>query len=274
MFPNVNPRLSLFGAALLFPLHLLASDPPSVLWSRFDFDSRPYPVFIAATAVLNADGSPSAIVPQDWRIGPQHFRSLAPRPNSQTLRLDSPLGVWDSTTLCQHGTLEVDDDPEERAIRDNAHNAIANARAIVSGTIKRVIPGFFNGFPASLVELDHIDRIKLGTSYSAAHEVLYLRLPYARFAIGDIEYCRSSGPGSYVPRIGDELLVFAYVPPPDVDGTLLYLSDDDIIAQSSLKRDLRIPKSLAFFGSTGSTIGSITASIRAVLSPSGPLKVR
>jgi hypothetical protein len=266
MFSNVNARLSLFGAALLFPLHLLAADPPSVLWSRFDYP--PHPLFIAATAVLNADGSPSAIVPEDWRIGQQHFRSLAPRPNSQALRLDSPLGVWDSVTLCQIGSIEEEN--EEMVSKGNAHDAITNARTIVSGTIKRVTSGFFNGgSPGSLVELDHLDRIKIGTSCSVLHDVVYLRLPYARFAIGDIEYCRATGPGAYVPRIGDELLVFAYNPPWDVDGKLLYLSADDVIAQSSMEPDLRIPKSLAFFGGTGSTIGSITASIRAALSPHG-----
>jgi hypothetical protein len=267
MFPNVDVRLSLFGAALFFPLCLLASDPPSVLWSRFDYP--PSPLFIAATAVLNADGSPSAIVPKDWRIGQQHFRSWASRPNSQTLRLDSPLGVWDSATLCQHGWLSVDDDPEEFVSRGNVHDAIANACAIVSGTIKRVTPGFFRGFPGSLVELDHLDKIKIGTSYSALHDILYLRSPYARFAIGDIEYCRDLGPGSYVPRVGDHLLVFVYSLSSDVDGRLLYLSADDVIAQSSMEPDLRIPKSLAFFGATGSTIGSITASIRAAISLSG-----
>lgn len=253
---NVIAHLSLLGAALLFPLQLLAGDPPSVLWSRFD--SRP--VFIAASAVRNAGGSPSAIVPEGWGIDQASLRSRVAPPNSQT----PPFGVWDSMTLCQHGWMSVDDDPEEYVDRTNAHSAITSARVIASGTVKRVTPGFF-WTPASLVELDHLDKIKIGTSYSALHDVLYIRIPYARFAIGDHEYCRDLGPNAYAPRVGDKLLVFAYNPPLDAEGKLLYLSLDDVIVQPSAERELRIPKVLAFFGGTGSTIESITASIRAAM---------
>ncbi|MEA2164105.1 MAG: hypothetical protein QOK37_2232 [Thermoanaerobaculia bacterium] len=253
---NLTARFFLLAAALLFPLHLLADDPPSVLWSRFD--SRP--LFIAASAVMNPDGSPSAIVPEGWGIDQTSLRSRVVPPSSQT----PPFGVWDSVTLCQHGWLSVDDDPEEFVNRSNAHDAIISARVIVSGTIRRVTPGFFYT-PASLVELDHLDKIKIGTSYSALHDVLYIRIPYARFAIGDHEYCRDLGPNAYAPRAGDKLLVFAYAPPLDAEGKLLYLSSDDVIVQPSAERELRIPKVLAIFGGTGSTIESITASIRAAM---------
>jgi hypothetical protein len=166
---------------------------------------------------------------------------------------------------CRNGMM-LETSLEPLVDRHNLHDSIANARVIVTGTIKSVTPGFFYGDPASLIELSDLDKIKLDASYSSVRDSIYLRLPYAQFVSGETEYCRESGPGSYVPHAGDRLLVFAYDKPLDVDGTLIYSTSGDVIAQSSDESAARVPKSLSFFDTPNATISSIVVTIHATLS--------
>jgi hypothetical protein len=159
----------------------------------------------------------------------------------------------------------AEESPQQLADASTQHSAIVNAKAIVAGTIRSVTPGFFSGSPGSLIELDNLDKIKASALYNELRESLYLRLPYAQFVTGGIEYCRESGSGKYIPKVGDRLLVFAYGAPGDTAGTFVYTTSDDVIAQP---RDgvIRIPKSLSFFDNPAATIATVTTVIRSELS--------
>jgi len=228
-------------------------------------DGTARPIFIAASAMVTADGTPSAIVPEDWRLQQQRHAAMISRLAMQRPAEASALGMSTAALPCR-GVMMYESSLEPLVDRASLHDAVANARAIVAGTIKSITPGFFYGFPGSLIELDHLDRIKLDASYSAVRETIYIRLPYAHFESGGAEYCRESGPGFYVPRAGDRLLVFTYDRPLDPDGTLIYSTSSDVIVQSTVESEIRVPKSLSFFDSPNATISSIATSIHATLS--------
>ncbi len=254
-------RLTLL--AFLFSVPVLAADPPSVLWSRFD--PTPRPVFIAATSMVMADGAPSAIVPEDWRVQQQRFGAMVSQLAARRPTEASAPSVHTTTMPCR-GVMMNESALEPLVDRHTRHDAITNARAIVAGTIISVTPGFFYGSPGSLIELSSLEKLKLDRSYSAVHDTVYLRLPYAHFVSGGTEYCRESHPGYYVPHAGDKLLVFAYEPPSDATGTFIYSTSSDVITQSAGETPARVPKSMPFFDSPTAAISSIVSAIRSTLS--------
>jgi hypothetical protein len=242
--------------ALLFPVTLSAAPPPSVILSRTDAHS---PIFISASAMVDTDGATAAVVPEDWRVQQQRIAQVFSAHRSEV----SAFGV-SSAAPCQAGMLV--ESPLERLVDNSTRNAaIVNAHAIVAGTIRSVTPGLFFGTPGSLIELGELDKIKADSSYASLQDSLYIRLPYAQFTIGGIEYCRESGLGAYAPKVGDRLLVFAYGAPMDAAGTLVYSTSDDVIAHPN-NGAIRIPTALSFFDNPEATIAAITAGIRADLS--------
>jgi hypothetical protein len=262
---EISMRLAFLrvSVGLILSLPLFAGEPPSVIPSKM-IGGAGNPIFVSAAAMVTADGTPSSVVPEGWRLRQQRFLAAVSRYKAQSLHEAATSRVPDSNVLCSDGMMaETDVDP--LVPRDNRHDSIVNALAIVAGTIKSVTPGLFDGDPASVVELGHLNKIKLDASYSAVRDVIYVRLPYARFLSGGTEYCRESGPGAYVPKTGDQLLVFAYDPPVDMDGTLVYSTSKDVIAQAHDEIAIRVPKSLEFINIQGATISSITTSIRATV---------
>jgi len=242
--------------ALLFSVTLFAAPPPSVILSRYD--SHP-PLFISASAMVAADGTTAAVVPEDWRPSMKRLAEVISEHRSQLSALS-----LSSAAPCQGGMLS-EESPQQLADASTQHRAIANAKAVVAGTIRSVTPGFFSGSPGSLIELDNLDKIKTSALYNELRESLYLRLPYAQFVAGGIEYCRESGSGKYIPKVGDRLLVFAYGAPVDTTGTFVYTTSHEVIAQPS-DGAIRIPKSLSFFDYPAATIATITTVIRAEIS--------
>ena len=243
-------------ALALLSVPLFAAPPPSVILSRYD--AHP-PVFISASAMVAADGTMAAVVPEDWRQRMQHLAEVF----SQNRDRVSALGL-SSAAPCQGGMLS-DESSELWVDTSTRHDAVVNAHAIVAGTIRTVTPGFFQSGPGSLIELDDLDRIKADTFYNRLGDTLYLRLPYAQFVIDGVEYCQESGPGKYAPKVGDRILVFAYLVPGDMSGTLVYARSSELIVQPS-QGAIHIPKALSFFDDPTATIATIATGIRSEFS--------
>jgi hypothetical protein len=245
-----------YGIALLFSATLFAAPPPSVILSSYGAHR---PIFVSASAMVAADGTTAAVVPEDWRPGLQHLAEVFSAHRRQVSASSLP-----STAPCQGGMLT--DEPLEQFMDvSTPHNRVVNARAIVAGTIRSVTPGFFWGMPGSLIELDNLDKIKLDALYKNLGGNLYLRLPYAQFVVNGIEYCREPGPGGYIPTVGDRLLVFAYRPPADAAGTFLYAGSREVIAQPG-GGTILIPKEFSFLDDKAATIENVTTIIRSELS--------
>jgi len=245
-----------YAVALVFSVTLFAAPPPNVIVSRTDART---PIFISVSAMVAADGTTAAVVPKDWRVQQQRTAEVFSEHRAQA----SALGI-SSAAPCQGGML-VESPLDPLADISTPHNAIVNAHAIVSGTIRSVTPGFFFGTPGSLIELDTLDKIKADALYGGLRGSLFLRLPYAQFIVGGTEYCRESGPGAYVPKVGDRLLVFAYGAPMDAAGTFVYSTSNDVIAQPG-DGSIRIPKPLSFLDNPKATIATVALRIRSELS--------
>lgn len=246
-----------YGIALLFSVTLFAAPPPSVILSSY---GAHHPIFISLSAMVAADGTTAAVVPEDWRPGVQHLGEVLSAHRRQVSASSLP-----STAPCQGGMLT--DEPLEQYVDiSTPHNRVVNAHAIVAGTIRSVTPGFFSGgLPGSLIELDNLDKIKLDALFKNLGERLYLRLPYAQFVMNGVEYCQASGPGAYKPAVGDRLLVFAYRAPADAAGTFLYAGSREIIAQPG-GGTILIPEVFSFLDDKAATIETVTTAIRSQLS--------
>lgn len=241
-------------AVVHFSVTVSAAEPPAVILSG----TGNHPLFIAASAMVAADGTTASVVPEDWRVQREQLAQVLPKHIADV----SAFGTI-SAVPC-HGAMLLETPLEPLLDRTTRRNAIMNAHAIVAGRIRSVTPGFFFGTPGSLIELDSLDKITVDAAYSRVRDRLYIRLPFAKFVSGGTEYCRESGPGAYVPKVGDRLLVFAYDYPMDAAGTLVYSTSNDVISQPS-GGAIRVPKSLSFFENTQATIASVVASIRSML---------
>jgi hypothetical protein len=211
------------------------------------------------------NGVESGIAPADWHVRERQNASV------EKLRFRDESSAFSMTratpALQCHGVIMDETNLEESVSRYTPDESVLNARAIVAGTIKSVTSGFFYGTPGSLIELGDLDKLKADSSYAHVSDTLYLRLPYAHFESGGVEFCRESRPGSYVPAPGDRLLLFAYTAPVDVSGSLVYSTSNDVIATSSAN-GLHIPQMLAFFGDRATTLPRIESKVRAILSTS------
>jgi hypothetical protein len=235
-----------------------AATPPTVILSG----SAGTPIFVAASTMFLPNGVESNIAPEDWRVRERQNALVA------KLRARDEASAFSmaraTPALPCHGVIMDETTLEESVSRYTPGDSVLNARAIVSGTIKSVTSGFFYGTPGSLIELGDLHKIKADSSYARVSDTLYLRLPYAHFESGGVEFCRESTPGSYVPATGDRLLLFAYTAPVDVSGSLVYSTSNDVIATSSAN-GLHIPKMLAFFGDRATTLAGIESKVRAIL---------
>jgi hypothetical protein len=159
----------------------------------------------------------------------------------------------------------VESEHEPLVDTSTQQKAIANAHAIIAGSIRSVTPGFFYGAPGSVIELDNLDKLKADALYASVRDKLYIRLPYAHIGTADTEYCSESAPEAYIPQVGDRLLVFAYGATADTAGTFVYTSSSDVIAQPS-GGAVRLPKSFSFFENPKATLENVLGVIRLELS--------
>lgn len=251
----------IYGALVIFSFGVMAEDAPTVIMNTYN--SGATPIFIAGSSMYSANGELSAVVPQDWRAQQQQLATMMARCGSAHNQSMSTAHTSSSalTEPCG-GAMIAESSRESLVSRDSRQASIANAVAIVAGTVKSITPGFFYGYPGSLIELRELDKIKLEAPFARVRDTLFIRLPYAHFISGGVEYCRETGANAYIPALGDQLLIFAYDPPSDVSGTFVYTTSSDVIAQSGGTTGTRIPTLLSFFAAPDATIASIVAGIR------------
>lgn len=204
--------------------------------------------------MVGADGATAAIVPADWRPELQRLTALFSEHRGQVSSLSAS-----SSTPCASGGL-VEATNELMVDTSTRHNAVTNAQAIFTGTIRSITPGFFERTPGSLIELGAVEKVKADARFSDVGDHLYVRLPHAQFTVAGVEYCQESRP-AYIPTVGDRLVVFAFRGPGDESGTFLYTTASDVIAQSA-DGAIRIPKALAAFEGSDVTLATIVSFIR------------
>jgi hypothetical protein len=125
------------------------------------------------------------------------------------------------------------------------------ALAIYSGQIESISRGFFDGLPASLLQVKVTEAFR--TSEQVARETVLIPYPFARFKIGESTYCGGSTE-MYQPAIGDQVLVFIYDPPLNAARTLVFPRNPELFFQSTAGRlvvpaPLKTDRDIAIAGS-------------------------
>jgi hypothetical protein len=118
------------------------------------------------------------------------------------------------------------------------HRSIADLRAhsgaIYRGRIAAVTQGFQLEAPVSLLSIDIRRAIRANDGFPARGSVQVI-YPAADFRIGGTRFCNAGPNQSYLPAIGDEIIVFAYGPPIDSDRIFLHTDPDQLFFQRGNK---------------------------------------
>jgi hypothetical protein len=110
---------------------------------------------------------------------------------------------------------------EIAAPSDTLADLSANAQTIVQGKIVQRTLGFFEDRPAALLTV-RIDRQLHGDGSVTPQKEILVYYPEAEFRAGDDTYCIRPATHPARPRVGDQILVFAYLAPIDTSGRLIY----------------------------------------------------
>lgn len=104
--------------------------------------------------------------------------------------------------------------PVEGRVEAKANNSLedltTNSVAVYRGHIQRIIPGFSDGVPQSLLQIK-VDETLRQPPGERRLGLLFLIHPWARFWIGDQPFCTGVAP-THEPREGDRVLFFRYDP--------------------------------------------------------------
>ena len=132
---------------------------------------------------------------------------------------------------------------------------VRSSRAIYSGTIEEVTPGFFEGIPASLLKV-HIEAApRASREFNTRGNRIFVYYPSAVLRVGGDRVCTRPATQSARPKPGDRILVFALAGPADTDGLVIYpqasrhlifeTADGQLLLPAQLQRSLAGFSSLA-----------------------------
>jgi hypothetical protein len=118
---------------------------------------------------------------------------------------------------------------DERSPRDfvpPSLDALAKRSKVVAvGVVREAIPGFYDGFPATVIAAKVIDRVRYG-----ADEVLFVYPAAATFSTGGRTFCRTNLKYGNPPAVGDKVLLFGNSAA-DPEGTLFVPNPWEILIQ-------------------------------------------
>lgn len=116
-------------------------------------------------------------------------------------------------------------------------DALSRQSAVVAvGTVAELIPGFYNGVPATIVRVSVSDRLKY-----TGDSVLFM-YPVARFTAAGRTFCRTNLLYGDTPSLGDELLLFGNLTIDKDDKVFLPLPYEVLIERGG---HIAIPAALA-----------------------------
>lgn len=126
---------------------------------------------------------------------------------------------------------------------------VRGARAVVVGRVEGVAPGFALGADATLMKI-RVQRALAGVDGSEPGDTVFVSMPYARFAVGDLVFCSGSElPGDYRVAEGDGVLVLLRRSPIDEHGRLYVVAMYEVAFFDAARGRLVLPA--AFGGGLG-----------------------
>lgn len=104
---------------------------------------------------------------------------------------------------------------------------LKNAAAIYKGSVSAVTPGFYNGLPSSMLAIHINTAVRQAPGFPSAGGTVYVDYSTTEFRIGSERFCmQSPRRDGFLPQAGDEVLIFAFVPPMSSNRQYLPTSDE------------------------------------------------
>lgn len=181
--------------------------PPDLL--RSTNPNRHAPLWVAASTAVTPDG----------KLAREHFESYELRMLQRTREGKRP--KVSSNDISPERSC-FGESPAEIAAPSGSLKDLANARTIIEGEVTGRTVGFFDGRPGALLSVRVERTVQREKAFFIPAEVL-VYFPEADFTVGDESYCIRPATHPARPRIGDRIVVFAYGPPVDTTGRVLYV---------------------------------------------------
>ena len=232
---------------LVVALFLFGSAPEKQTSKLLSRDPSAPPVWVSAEAATTAAGE------IDWEIlGERAHQMYQGVLQSTPFLLSKPPGDSsppeydpDSSGLTpecvQYGAAFYDS--LERGPDDTFQGVLKNAPAIVRGRITDLTPGFYKGDPATLLTVE-VEKFLRRSRQFSRQRVIYVVYPYARFGIGDVNFCKQDSSFPYRPALEDRIMLFPYGSPGDASQQLVRPDSRELIFESTGGR-LVLPKAFA-----------------------------
>lgn len=93
-------------------------------------------------------------------------------------------------------------------------------------------PGFYLGEPNTLLTVS-VDRMLRSSGDFAKGKVFYVIYPYARFSIGEVNFCKGDTDYPYRPEVGDSIMVFPFRAGRDKSGQLVLAQPQELFFERS-----------------------------------------
>jgi hypothetical protein len=222
-------------------------EAPGVIYMKAS--PRAVPVWVSAeeAATPTKDGLQWQLFSESDQGNLRHFISESKRLKGEQRNLR----VGDSGLSCPIVLAAPDEDRINPKPNRSFSQLTEQAIAIYSGRIESISPGFFDGLPSSLLQVNVTETFK--SSEEVAKERVLIPYPFARFRVGTSTFCGASAE-TYQPAKGDQVLVFIYDPPLNAERTLVYPRSPELFVQTSAGRlivpmPLKTDKDIAAAGS-------------------------
>lgn len=232
-------NLVVLFSILALTAHGIALDPHHSIFSTSS--ARSWPVWVPANEAVNSAG---ALDPQKLPDkGPWHSRTEGSIAASST----------DANTPCQ--SVTVFDESGFGSTATSIRALVRLAKRVAVGTVMEIVPGFYDGLPASLI------RMSVRSPSGASEGDAFFVYPSARFTANGRAFCRIDSQYAELPTVGDQVVLFGTATV-DPGGQLFVPKSHEIIREHA--GQLFMPRQLAHDPDLQSlsTFGEITAKLQ------------
>lgn len=133
---------------------------------------------------------------------------------------------------------------------DGLLDLLLGAKAVFSGTITAITPGFLFGAPVSMLTVSLDDKSVIAEAYTPSPRI-YVPYPQARFAIGGLAFCTPEQEAQ--PEVGYRIFVFPQFGPADREG-LVVTGGTEVIVFADEEGHLLLPENLQRDGEMTGTV--------------------
>jgi hypothetical protein len=243
-------RVPTVGALLLFAAG--AASAQATLPDTFTREGASAPFFVSRTIATASDGGIR------WGLFSASSRRLLElniarrtQQASVTAEANAPASPCRETTV---SSLHVSGDTT------SLDNMIHSARTVYRAEIVSMEDGFDGAVPSTILAAEIHNVVRSADGFPT-RGVVFVAYPRADFRIEGVRFCNAGTHPSYVPQIGDHVLIFAFDRPRDMTGAFLLTRPEQLV----FERDNRLFTVKAFANDrlvrVGSTLSNVERAI-------------